>query len=162
MKFVSLFTFSAGCDNEPCWPHASSEIMFPWVKVEPQTTKDKATVIVGKKTGNKTRISKGADAGTIPFTQLDKGKSLKWPRAAAHSGWQTQPWGAFTLITGQGPRVHSPTSASLQTHKRPTSPRDKRGWWFAPVQKSVWDPAKTHTQGSGLQFQICYKVVVLL
>lgn len=43
----------------------------------------KATVIVGKETGNKTRISKGAGAGMVPFTQPDKGRSLERPRAAA-------------------------------------------------------------------------------
>lgn len=58
------------------------------MKVEPQTTKDKVIVIMGKKTGNKTRISKGEGARMIPFTKLEKKcKNVKRPRAASYSGW---------------------------------------------------------------------------
>lgn len=85
--------------------------------MEPQTTPDKATVIVGKKTGNKTCISKGAGAGVTPFTQPDKGQSLKRPRAAAPSGWHTRPSGSFPLVTGQGVLLrqlhHKPTRGPL-------------------------------------------------
>lgn len=69
-EVCSFFISTEGYDNNPCWPHASNKIIDPWVKVEQQTTKDKVTVIVGKKTWNKIRISKGIGAEMIPFTQL--------------------------------------------------------------------------------------------
>lgn len=58
------------------------------MKVEPQTTKDKVIAVMGKKTGNKTRMSEGGGAGMIPFTKLEKKcKNLKRPRATPCTGW---------------------------------------------------------------------------
>lgn len=54
------------------------------MKVEPQITKDKVTVVVGKQSGNKTCISKGAGAGMVPYIQLDKRQEPEEPR------WQMQ------------------------------------------------------------------------
>lgn len=129
--------------------------------MKPQTTKHKVTVIVGKKTGNKTS-SKGDGVRMILFTQLEKqqeheetqGCCMFWLVNTAITITHIRNWATdFRSIISF--KIHNKPTRDITGHDWAHFPKGKLRMTFCHSSGQLMcGRVQTHTQGLGLQFPV--------